>query len=751
MKIVHLAILPLLALAAISLFSFFHKEPRKDWDPDAGVVVPFSQAATVFASSNPSQALNVVDGDEQTAWMSNAPLPEGFIGNKDQNSLLGQAEMFCTTHQSASLKNATDGNLSTVSSFPKKGNECQVVFDFKGEIPLYSISLKCQVQSELKLRVLQKGNGEWLEIGHYTSGENYSLKRIEIPGGQAAAISLASSSGFDVFEIAGLATLPKEFVILDFGETKPVGVVQTRHWAGDGTAAGSKLFLSENKQDWVEISTLDPSAVQAVITNVEPPINARYIKIEHTLNARDWNKVFVWEVKAYDQFGPYGPRPPASAGHTKIKDLLGVNGYWSWGTDQYSDLLAPDGGPYRYKPVASHARNYHDMTWDIASPSDQIDYDEMAAGKGTPAKSWLNWDREYKAWHDAGLTIQASLQFFRFLPEDWKNPQADARAYAKAFVAHFGPKKGNGLVCSIEVGNEPWRYPSGVYQQILQGMISGAKEADPFVEVFPCALQAADPSMEKSDVFKNYIGARISKAAAEQLDGINIHAYSYAPAQNGQRKAVHPEHPNSTFWEILNAVRWRDQNMPGKKIYLSEWGWDHDGGGEDCAHDECVSEEAAACYAVRGALIALRMGIDRATWFFYANEKRPSSLYTRSGLTGSFEKGFAKKQSFKALESLVAQVGNKYFLKTVREDERGWIYLLGNADGTPTHLVAWRPVDGDNDASSTVTWKSAAKPVACFWLDGSGGKNTPPMPKIPTNGTWELQLSARPLLISLEP
>jgi hypothetical protein len=738
-----------LAFLAFFLLAFFEKKQRSNWNPDAGLVMPFTQNAQLSASSNPGQIANVVDGDPNTAWQSAAPLPDGYVDKPWQNILLGKTGLFTLGKHPSNWKNATDGDLSTLCLIGQQGSASLIALKLGENEALFCLSLKCQAAAAISVLVFQPANNEWLEIGQYLPSENYSLKRFEVPGGRAGSIKLTSAAGFDLFEIAALAGPPKESLVFDFGQKVPVGTLLTRHWAGEGALLATNFYLSNDQLNWSLAATADPSSLHPVLTNIAPEIHARYLKVEQVLMARDWNKASVWEVKAYDRFGPYGPRPSAAAGHTKIKDLLGVNGYWSWGTDQYSDQLAPGGGPYRYAPVASHARNYHDMTWDLNSPADKINFGEMAAGKGTPAKEWLNWDREYQAWHDAGMAIQASLQFYRFKPSDWKKPEQEAREYAGAFVKHFGQQHGNGLVCSIEAGNEPWHYPSEVYKKILYGMASAAKASDPYMEVFPCALQAADPGAEKKEGFKNYMGARISQEAAKLLDGINVHAYSYTPGPHGQQKALHPEHSNSSFWEILNAIRWRDQNMPGKKIYLSEWGWDHGGGGEDCTHSECVGEAAAAAYAIRAAMIALRLGIDRATWFYYANANQPSSLYTRSGLTASAAQGFAKKMSFYALESLVALVGERYFLKTIQEDEKAWIYLLGDANGTATHLIAWRPVAFEDAATTTATWKSGHRPGAAFLLDGSGnrGRKTA-LPEVLPTGEWRIKISATPLVVA---
>ena len=739
-----LAVFVLLTLTGVSLKNFTKNQLPPTWDADAGLVPSYTAGAKILATSNKAEAGKVLDDDLSTAWQSDAPLPEGFIKRADQNIFLKRGASLIRCPACVDGEKMMDGDLST-SSLTRIAGKGGITIDLGRNHALFSVSLKCQVKAPVEVKFVDE-TGLTVSLGTYGIADNFQLKRWEIPGGKATFLALESTADFEVFEIAALADLPKESITLDFGEMRPVGTIYTRHWAGDNAASSTKIFLSKDRQNWTEAASPDPLALHVLITNISPEIQARYLKIEHILQARDWNKVFLWEVKAYDRNGHYGPRPPDEMGHTKIREMLGVNGYWSWGTDQYSDLLAPNGGPYCYRPVASHARNYHDMTWDLKSPADAIDFKKMAEGKGTPANDWLNWDREYKAWTDAGLNVQASLQFYRFDPGMWKNPRQEAKNYAQAFTRHFGPRQGNGYICTIEAGNEPWAYPAGVYREILQGMAEGAAAGDADIEVFPCALQAADPSAETQGIFKNYIGARISPEAAQLLDGINIHAYSYVTNLKGRRQAVYPEHPNSTFWEILNAIRWRDRNMPGKKIYLSEWGWDGSGGGEDCTHDECVSEHAAAVYAVRAALIAARLGLDRATWFYYANDKTGSSLYTRSGLTGSSNTRFQKKQVFFALESLVKRVGSRMFHSVVREDETAWMYLLCDETGKVTQLVAWRPADGNSTVKTIVKWRTRFDPAGAMLLDGNSTETEVKK----EGGGITLELTSTPILVNLE-
>jgi hypothetical protein len=190
--------------------------------------------------------------------------------------------------------------------------------------------------------------------------------------------------------------------------------------------------------------------------------------------------------------------------------------------------------------------------------------------------------------------------------------------------------------------------------------------------------------------------------------------------------------------------------MPGTPIYMTEWGWDHDGAGEDCTHSECVSETEAVAYFTRGALMLLRTQVQRADIYFYANTGGVSSLFARSGVTGSLATNFEKKKSFLALESLTHTLGDKYFLSAIREDSTAWLYLLGDADGTPTHLVAWRPIDANNSETIEVTWETALHPVSAVLLDGETATGSTVALPAYEGGIMTLEVSAIPVVVALD-
>ena len=167
-------------------------------------------------------------------------------------------------------------------------------------------------------------------------------------------------------------------------------------------------------------------------------------------------------------------------------------------------------------------------------------------------------------------------------------------------------------------------------------------------------------------------------------------------------------------------IRFRDANTPNLPIYLTEWGWDSAGGGEDCnpppgrstdgPFPECVSEDAQALYAIRGALVLARKGLSRLTWYFYGNTQTTLSswdtskgVFSRSGLASSSTAGFQNKKALYALEDFMSLLGDTHFLSIIREDHEAYVYVLGLNASYPTHIVAWRPVSVNDTSTTTIT------------------------------------------------
>ncbi len=279
-------------------------------------------------------------------------------------------------------------------------------------------------------------------------------------------------------------------------------------------------------------------------------------------------------------------------------------------------------------------------------------------------------------------------------------------------------------------------------------MALGAADGDPSMTVLPCALQADKPESWSND--GNYVGNRLTWDNTRNIDALNYHAWSYAFMDDGQREAVQPEQSYSSLRGLFNMMRFRDANLPGMPIFVTEFGWDSDGGGEDCEFEECVSERAQALYAVRGTLFLARLGVGRISWFFFANSDC-DSLYCRSGLYGSQEgTGFTPKASSRALESLVNLLGDTRFLGVAREDSQAWVYVVGNDAGVPTHVVAWRPIEAEDSSSVEITMPLPWTPGQAWRILGTLEGNRAVTSPVLENSRWRMELSGEPLVVALE-
>lgn len=731
------------------LFVFSFKQLNAQFNPHAGIIPSYTEGAIVSVSSMTPFTFveNIIDGDDGTFWQSEGALPTGFIIRPDLNILLGLGGTTASTNSGELIDSViTDGSVYTGLQIPPVSGKAWVEIDLGGSNPIRSLSLKGIVGTDSISIWIFHSASDSVKMGAYTSSDNYNWKHLSLVD-TITKVLLESGNQFTITEIGALGEIPTEYAVIDLGTIKNIGVIETRHFTSNGVTA-SEVLLSLDSITWTKVADLDPLALTLITNRLPLEIPARYIKLKHTMVEENWQKANIWEIKAYDKYGRYGPLPPPSPNTNKLSDMFGVNGIWGWGHGIYSDLLAPGEGAYKYSQICSHARNYHNMSWDINDPDDVPDFNAMP---GSLAQWWLDWDREYEVWNSAGLDVIASIQFSNSTqPESsWDNPYQAAYNYGFAFAQHFGPGVGNGLVKRIEVGNEPWDYQASFYREVLQGMAEGVKAADPDLLVFPCALQAVDSSAEVGN-YLNYAGVRLLDSVAPYIDGINVHYYSYYNDSTGVRRATYPENYISSMRGVLNDLRYRDANFPGKKIYVSEWGWDSDGAGEPCTHNECVSETAQAIYGIRYALMLNRLGVDDMTWFFYANSNSGSSLYSRSGLTGSISTSFLEKKSFIAFDALLHHIGNDYFLDTLVENDDHWVYLFGDSTGTPTYLVGWRPVDEIDENSSSVSFPIAYAPDSAWTVSGlSSTGSDAPLPSY-SGGNMTLSLSGVPLFVKLQ-
>jgi len=619
--------------------------------------------------------------------------------------------------------------------------------------------------------------GTEINIGTFSiaaDGFPMPYKNFEVPTEEVIQrLRVSSNKQFQIMELAALAAPLFDALTIDFGEVKEISWIEKLNKSAMEVTS-IILQTSTDNENWTFLADLDPSIKSWIKIRLETPVYARYLKFKHELKNINYAKVYLYEVKVYDEYGPFAPPPAPQINTHTFSELLGVNSQRHWGTSTFSDLLSENEGPLLFSRFSTHGRCYHNWRQDLANWGST---DPLANNPPNYIDGWSTgdiWSREYAGWLSSGLEVEATIQFLNsrdlagnisgttLLVEEFDgyNVVDEAYNFGQKYAGYFGSPDKN-VVKVMEVGNEPWNYPADFYRDILYGMAKGIKETDPNMVVLPCALNAHEPEQAGADGGR-YIGARLSEREVPYIDALNIHVYSWMNDATGNRIGIHPEHPESEINAVRNMIRFRDDNpiLAAKPIYVTEWGWDSDGCNQPCDHSECVSEYAQAVYAVRGAFLFARLGLDRLTWYHYTNDlwyylnpQNPSSIWMRSGVTCSIEGmlNLPLKKSFISFEAMVNTLGDRHFVDVIREDSDAYVYLLGDLDGTPTHLVAWRPIDVDREANISTMINVAVEgfPGDAWTLEGTFSTGEPVTAPTFESGIWNVEINAAPLVVSI--
>ncbi len=659
----------------------------QQWYPSAGLVYPYQAEVTVSSGVN---VWAITDGKPQTYWESDNPLPFHYLSLLRENYFLNIGN-FQSNPAREKISGAFDGNQDTKSTIENGFLRLSI----SHPVTLKIFTLKADISDTLEILVNYVDAPQQKFL--YLPDQKFQLHNFRfLKGHRISGLILKSKNPFDLYELASLEDNPTEYVRFDFGHVLKIGWIASRHLNSKSIKI-IRIFTSLDGNHWKFLLNLDPDAIPYLQIPLKNEITARYVKVEFTLNLIDYQKASLWEFAVYGKYGPYGKPPDAKVSELDFTHAFGINTIWGWGYSVYSDQLKPGKGPAKFRTLTSQLRTYHRLDWDMKNPQHLPDYQQMAIGKGTPATAWLNWNREYGYWKTLGYKIDATLQFkeSNFPDSLWQHPFDEAYRFGKVFGKYFG-KKGQMLLDKVEIGNEPWDYKTEVYQQLLAGMSMGIHDVTD-LKVLPCAVQAYEPMNDN----RNYISNYLNEENTKWIDGLNTHIYSYVFRKDGKRVAVMPEDPRSAVWSMANLLRYRDANLPGKKIYVTEFGFDAAGGGEDCTHPECVSEIQQAVFGVRMAMILWRLGADSFYWYYFANVAYDSFLHNRSGLCGSYRTGFQKKLAFRAFEKVYRLLGPYHFYKIIREDDEAYAYLFKDFKNGKKILMVWRPVE---DVSVTPKW-----------------------------------------------
>jgi hypothetical protein len=147
----------------------------------------------------------------------------------------------------------------------------------------------------------------------------------------------------------------------------------------------------------------------------------------------------------------------------------------------------------------------------------------------------------------------------------------------------------------------------------------GVKNADPAARLVMGGLSGKYPSSQWQASITTYLDGMRAWATANRggsfpADVINVHYYSFAPA-SGQA-APSPE-DDQVQAKLAAIVAYRDQNLPGKEVWWTEFGYDTFA--QSPLHAPALGGNSAFIvqgqWLVRAFLAALAAGVDRATLF----------------------------------------------------------------------------------------------------------------------------------------
>lgn len=191
-------------------------------------------------------------------------------------------------------------------------------------------------------------------------------------------------------------------------------------------------------------------------------------------------------------------------------------------------------------------------------------------------------------------------------------------------------------------------------------------------------IKAADPAAKM--VMGGLVGInleyliQLKRWSDEHRDGsfpfdvINMHHYSKTSA-SGIRKAISPEEDSLGF-KVKKIVNYRNDNLPGKEIWLSEFGYDTNPNSPQAAPKikDNPPEITQAQWLIRSFLILSSTGIDRAFMYMLRDVDNSANLYATSGLTT--QKGeWEPKPSWYYLYTLKNTLKGMYFAKELPSDD----------------------------------------------------------------------------------
>ena len=219
------------------------------------------------------------------------------------------------------------------------------------------------------------------------------------------------------------------------------------------------------------------------------------------------------------------------------------------------------------------------------------------------------------------------------------------------------------------------------------GTTIGVKNADPDAKLVIGGL---------SGIVQSYIQGMKTWFEANRSDEefaadvINVHTY----CTNGSR-GLSPE-ADGMKGRVEDFVDWVHTNLPGKEVWLTEFGWDTNQGSPYRAvpHAGYDAQEVQGQWIIRGFLLSLAAGADRITQYMLidVNPNDPTQFST-CGLVGPKNDWTPKKSWYYLYTMKNRLTGMSYVSEQSSGNSDVWIYKFKKSGANNGAYVLWCPTE----------------------------------------------------------
>lgn len=396
-------------------------------------------------------------------------------------------------------------------------------------------------------------------------------------------------------------------------------------------------------------------------------------------------------------------------------------------------------------------REYHNWAWDegnFAPDYPGFPYNQMQFAPSGPGWSYDDFYAQLKN-DGIGISpcIQGSVPWLQgktAFPEDDKpvdNPGLDAtnpRSYHKKanfmyqFAARYGhtkiadssltlasnqkPLSGLGLINYVEDWNEQdkgWKGKSAEFTPEeyaamasadydghcntlnLFGRKYGVKNADPTIKLVMGGLAtlSVDYVKRMKTWFENN---RCDKKFA--TDVLNFHIYTFKEGTNygGKGPALSPEQ-GLLREKLMEVVKYRNEQLPGKEVWVSEFGWDTNPESPLSAPEigDMDRQEVQGIWLIRAYMAFIAAGVDRAQMYMSRDvDPKDKTWFASCGLMGP--KGdFTPKKSW-------------YYVSTMKNALKNTRYIGWQESADPNILI-YKFKDISSKKGVYVLWAKTSK------------------------------------------